>query len=614
MKKLSHLYQEMVIENSVGKIFKITSLSILFFVLTIFNAFSENSISNDSILNSDHDAAIVSNLRAEYRYGQVFLIWDESVKNDKNLRVYISSKPINNQNLSTACLLIDQLEPHSADDWYDDSVECPRAKGPMHGWVIEPGRKPLYRQGGLFVHTVLKNDPQLAYFAVLGAQEDGNRLKTGVNSLQKPVAISVGKMQAIWQLQGTALSAKGKALAISLHSHLSRPNGLNYLFFGDSSMGWREGLPFKFKLTVRPNVVLLEPYDRVWINRKMSLEEAKANGTYDTEYKNIESWWYGTNSKINNEDSVSSGIPTNYTERWILWAMSWIQQNYGTDPNKVYAFGASMGTGILRMVLQNPNRFASVDLLVPILDPFRENNVGWRMAPRVGDPQSICSDGIKLIDRLNTIRLIKTAKTDLPPMVIRLGRSDKSVYWMDKPDFIKTTQEQKQALFAGWDNGTHHTAMRKHHEAFPDLNDFKWHINHFAINRSYPVFTGCSLDDDSGNGDVNVGDTTGYINHGLDWKVIRDTDSDYEILIMNNLSEATYPVYVNITPRRYQKFRDFNKSTVYACNINADGKVIEKKILKIDNDLITYDKFAITSAAGNTLLIKKIRRNDRYYK
>ena len=50
----------------------------------------------------------------------------------------------------------------------------------------------------------------------------------------------------------------------------------------------------------------------------MSVEEAKANGTYDTQFMNIESWWYGTNDKINDSNQISTGVPTNYTERWLL--------------------------------------------------------------------------------------------------------------------------------------------------------------------------------------------------------------------------------------------------------------------------------------------------------
>lgn len=582
-------------------------LSFGFLLLAVSNTFGAHKISNNAYLKPVKNTGTVSNLQVEYRHGQVFLIWDELEQNDQNLRVYISREPITGKNLSKARLLTDELEPHSANDWYDDPDECPRAPGPAHGWVIQANREPLTCKEGLFVHTVSKKDPHLAYFAILGKKENAGQIKPGVNSLQKPIAVSVAPIQPIWQLEGSPPTAKGKALAIFLHSHLSRPGGkLTYLFFGNSSMGWREGLPFKFKVTLRPDAVLLEPYDRVWINRKMGIEEAKANGIYDTQYKNIESWWYGTNSKINNPDLIASGTPTNYTERWILWAMDWIQKNYGTNPNQVYAFGASMGTGIFRMVLHDPNRFASVDLLVPILDPFGEGNVGARMAPRVGNPQSICSDGMKLTDRLNTINSINIAKTDLPPMVIRIGHSDQSVFWIRKPALIKAAQQQKQAMFVGWDNGTHATAMRKPHEGFPNWFNFKWHIDHFAINKSFPALTGCSLDSDPGNGQLNVGDTTGYINRGFDWKIISDSKSDYQISLSTKQPQATYPAYVNVTPRRCQQFHNMSNATVYAYNINPKGEIIEKKVLKADkNGLITYDKFALTSAEGNTLVISK---------
>jgi hypothetical protein len=608
MKNIKDLYLRILIRNLKEELCKISYISILLFILLSLNVFGGKKKSANTNLNLNKEIYTVSNLHAEFRNGQIFLIWDEYIKNNQNLSVYILDKPINGRNLSEARLLTDQLEPHSANDWYDDPNECPNTGGvSVHGWIIESGHRPLDRNGGLFVHTVSKRDPHLAYLAVLGEKESNAMLTIGVNSLIKPISLSVGKIQAIWQLAEPQPYTKGLPLAISLHSHRGRPNGeLTHLFFGDSSMGWREGLPFKFKITVRPDVVLMEPYDRVWINRRMTAEEAKPNyPPYDSLYKEIESWWFGTNNKINNASQISIGVPTNYTERWLLWAMKWVQQNYQTNPNKVYAFGASMGTGILRLVLRNPDRFASVDLLVPILDPFGEGTVGERMKARVGQPQSICSDGIKLSDRLNTIKLVKSSKTDIPPIVLRLGRSDKGVTWIRKPAFINTLQGLKQSIFVGWDNGTHSTAMRKPYEGFPDWYDFKWYINHFAINKSYPVFTECTLDDQLGNGDVNVGDTAGFINRGLNWKVISDTKSDYRILITLELPDVTYPVFVNITPRRRQHFTGNNKTIVYAYNINDKEMIIEKKILAINKSIFTYEKFAITSPAGNVLLVQK---------
>lgn len=608
MKKSKDLYPVMLISNLKGAIFRVSYISILLLMLFSPNVFGGKKQPGNTHQNPGKEISIVSNLRAEFRNGQVFLTWDESINNNLNLRVYISHNPITANNLSQARLLTDQLEPHSANDWYDDPGECPNTGGvSVHGWIIEPGRSPIDRSGGLFVHTVLQKDPRLAYLAVLGEKESNAMLKTGVNSLANPVSINVGQIQAIWQLKEPQPSAKGLPLAISLHSHRGRPNGeLTHLFFGDSTMGWREGLPFKFKITVRPDVVLMEPYDRVWINRRMTAEEARPNfPPYDSLYREVESWWYGTNSKINDQSQMPAGVPTNYTERWLLWAMKWVQQHYQTDPNKVYAFGASMGTGVLRLVLRNPDKFASVDLLVPILDPFGEGTVGQRMKARVGEPESICSDGMKLSDRLNTIKLVESSKTDIPPVVLRVGRSDKGVTWLRKPVLIKTLQGQKQSVFAGWDNGTHSTAMRKSYEGFPDWYDFKWYASRFAINMSYPVFTGFSLDDDPGNGDENVGDTAGFINRGLNWKVISDTKSDYRVLVTVDLPDVTYPVFVNISPRRLQNFPGNNKTIVYAANINDKEKVIEKKTLTIDKRIFTYDRFAITSAAGNVLLVKE---------
>jgi hypothetical protein len=242
--------------------------------------------------------------------------------------------------------------------------------------------------------------------------------------------------------------------------------------------------------------------------------------------------------------------------------------------------------------------------LVPILDPSSEGNIGQRMAPRVGSMESICSDGIKLKDRLNTIRSVMTARGDLPPMVIRLGRSDQSVFWMRKPDFIRSMEKEKQALFAGWDNGTHSTAMRKHHDAFPNWFNFNWYINHFALDKSYPVFTGSSIDDHPGNGDLNIGDTTGFINRGFDWKVISDTKSEYRILLTNETPQISWPVSVSVTPRRCQEFRNFKQKKIYAYNIDASGKIIETKKIRVKKGLFTYDAFSITTAAGNTLLLE----------
>jgi len=233
------------------------------------------------------------------------------------------------------------------------------------------------------------------------------------------------------------------------------------------------------------------------------------------------------------------------------------------------------------------------------------------MHTRVGTPDMICSDGLPLQERLNTLSMIKAAKTDLPPITIRVGRTDQSVWWIEKPAFMKTMQAQKQLLFAGWDNGTHSSAMRKTYEGFTNWFDFNWYISHFATDKSYPVFTGSSLDGNPGDGQQNSGDTTGFINRGFDWKVETDTASAYKLWVTVKGAAVTYPVYVNITPRQLQQFKINGSTALYATNMDANGKTIDKKLLRSTEGMITCERFAITSAAGNTLIISQKEKQIR---
>ncbi|HEY4155066.1 MAG TPA: hypothetical protein VGM24_06555, partial [Puia sp.] len=121
------------------------------------------------------------------------------------------------------------------------------------------------------------------------------------------------------------------------------------------------------------------------------------------------------------------------------------------------------------------------------------------------------------------------------------------------------------------------------------------------------VFTACSLDDHPGNGLQDSGDTAGFINRGLDWKVMTDTSSEYRLQVSMNRSGIHYPVYVDVTPRHYQQFRV--AGSVYAYDIDADGKIIAQKKLTDENGLFSFEKFAITSAGGNTLLISINKKN-----
>ena len=554
----------------------------------------------------------VQNISAAYRNGQVFIQWEESAASRENLRVYLHTEPITPANFSQARLVEQRIEPHSASDWYEDPAECPKADGPVRGWIIESGASALDRNGGLFVHTVTASDPAPAFFAVLTDSQAGADIKAGQNSLTSAVGLSVAPVSAIWQLgapTANSLPATGKPLAIQLHSHQGRPTGsLTYLIFGDKTMGWREGLPFKFKVSVLTNAVVVEPYDRVWINRKLGSAETRSS--YNTPYKNIETWHYGTSDKIYDPVERYNGTVVNYTERLYLKMLDWVEQTYQTDTNKVYAYGASMGTGVQRLALQNPDRFASVDLLVPFVDwsyvSGSENNA-QRLDASCGPMTMMTSDGIALSNRMNLVEFMQKTTRDLPHVIIRVGRQDKSVFWTRKPAYMEAMQTNRHGLTAGWDNGAHGTAMRPRNiAAFPNFSDYDYASSHFALNKSYPAFTRFSMNQNPGNGDPAAGDASGFINRGLDWSDIADQPNRYEVKIQVTHPDAVYPVRVDVTPRNLQNFKLRPGQTLHAQNRNSAGAVVEEKTITVDHaGRATCETFTIDSAQGNMLTLMK---------
>ncbi len=552
-------------------------------------------------------AGTVSDVSANFKNGQVFLTWNEDVSNKENLRVYMSDEKITPLTVDKAVLLSNEVEAKSGNDWTVDPSMCPKATGPARGWIIDPAGEPLSVESGLFVHTVAESDPANAFFAVMGVNEEPSDIKIGANSLEKPVEISVGDIQAICQSAKEIPFRENMPLAVYLHPHTSRPSGeFTHLFFADKTMGWREGLPFKFKVSVLDEVILVEPYDRVWINRIPSA--AEASQSYDRQYKHIESWWYGTNDRINRPEDLSNGVPTNYTERVLLWIISSVQKAYKTDPNRIYGFGVSMGTGIQRFALNYPNQFASIDVLVPIIDlkyemEFEEGNIRRTIAA-VGRLDRVCSDGMPFSERADLVKIACSANNDLPFVVLRAGRQDLSVGWNRKTSYIECMQRQHHGILAGWDNGDHSTAMRKSVESFPDFRDYKWHTERFALNKSYPAFSNFSLNDDMGSGSRTDGDLEGFINYGLDWSIIKDDSGRYEILIKNGHKKGV-DVTVDITPRRRQLFMPRTGERVMAVNQNADGEIIDKKVLFVDEfGNITYSGFKLTDAKGNKMIMK----------
>jgi dienelactone hydrolase len=556
----------------------------------------------------------VSELKAAYRDGQIFLTWrEEATPEGTTFNVYRHHQPITKANLAKATKVGHHLERHSARDWWQDPAsfapDAPAA--PPAGFRIQAGAAPLDPSGGLFVHTVTPQTAGASYFAVTSSSATGvedTTLVPGVNTLIEPVVGRVALAQPIWQEDGPAPapgSGKGKSLTFVLHGRgggkTAGPGAqrVNYLAFGDAKQGWREGLPFKFLVSISDTTVRITPCDRHWAGRPVTESPDRRDHC-----PAISSFWYGYNSRLYETTRTTKSVVPNYTEEQILWMMRWAQAYLGTDPNRTYLTGGSMGgSGAISLAMHYPQHFAAVMATVPVVS-FTTRGGGRGSLARLDcacgpvDATTVNHEGVPLLEHMNGELQAARAKTDLPYLFVTHGRTDRSIPWANNPPFYRAMNAARQGLSVYWNNEDHAGVAR----ACPD--DVKaWTplLERFALNRSFPVFTNCSDNKDPGDGDPARGDIIGWMNRGLDWKDVVDTPTLYAITVIAAHPEIRYPVTVDLTLRRLQQFK-VRAGEVVKLSVGGQPPIP----LRVDEKgLITISNVRIESAEGTRIQLAR---------
>ncbi|MCX6909999.1 MAG: prolyl oligopeptidase family serine peptidase, partial [Verrucomicrobia bacterium] len=443
-----------------------------------------------------HAAGPVIELKATARDGQVFLTWKEAeTPEGATFNVYLASSPI--ADVAKAMRIGHHIERHSARDWWDDPASFKKGEkaGAPVGFRIENGGERLDPAGGLFVYTVRESARGKLFFAVTcsdPAGKEDTQVVAGENSLRGGIAAEAADIQPIWQGKGAPTAAgtgKGKPLWLNLHAKGGVVAGMEYLVFGDETMGWREGLPFKFSVRVQGDEVLVRPTDRVWINRPH-----KEAGDGDTPA--IWTFWFGYNSNIFDRKLMAEGVPVNYTERRNLWILDWVRRRYQPDTNRWYCSGSSMGgCGTVSFGWRHPELFAGCHAHVPIVSYTYLGGKGsaTRLEPSCWtgtiSPELRTSDGVPLLERMNGAKFVTETKSDPPFLFIVHGRQDGSIPWQNNPPFYRALAKARQPFAVYWDNGTHSTCGK---DAPPDVKAWLERFRRFRSDESLPVFTNAS--------------------------------------------------------------------------------------------------------------------------
>ncbi len=528
-------------------------------------------------------------LQAVSRHGQVFLTWREAeTPAGTTFNVYLATTPI--RDVSAATKIGHHVEPRSAKDWWETkSAFTKKAKDDkVVGYRLGADDRRIDPEGGLFVHTVQRDRQGPLFFAVTTSDAGGAEDRTliaGANSTRSGLAASAATIEPVWQGKGERPplgAGAGMPLSLSLHGKSGVIADSEYLAFGDATMGWRDGLPFKFSVRVKNGEVEIRPTDRAWINRNH--DEASDGGA-----PAIWTFWYGYNSKIYDRSLMAQGTPTNYTECRLLWILDWVQKYYQTDRNRWYCSGSSMGgCGTISFGLRHPELFAACDARVPIVnytyagaDPrlasaHRLEASAW--AGPIG-PEVLTHEGVPLLDRMNSTAFVAKATADLPFLFILNGRKDGSIPWVNNPPFYRAMDAAHQGFAAYWDDGEHPTAGKAAPE---DIKAWPKAMRRFRLNESFPAFSRTTANRDPGNGDPKVGDTVGWMNRGMDWREIEDAPDHYAITLRADFPGVAYPVQTDVTLRRVQQFKpkpgerlsaELGQGGVVSITVDANGRI-----------------------------------------
>lgn len=535
----------------------------------------------------------INKLTASYKSGQVFLTWAETATPAKSyFNVYLYSKPIEKCNLHLATKVGHHVEAFSATDWWTNpkSFDKTALEDRLKGFTIETG-KFLDPNSGLFVHTIITKDPKKLYFALTAVinEVENTTIILGDNSLEIPIEGIIAQPSPIALKTVPAKgSAMGGSLTIKLHGRggdvALSPNA-NFIVFGDASLGWREGLAHKFLVYKRQNEIIIEPYDRLWIGRPLLYSWDERDHALA-----INTWWYGCNNQIYDETLSKTGIVVNYTEKYLVYLAKWGQQYFGTDPSKTYIQGNSMGgTGAISTGLHNPDVFSTIFSTVPLPAYTRKKGADQKttierldgLCGRICDETVMTDEGISVIDRMNSDKVVTESKKNLPFIVLMNGRTDGSMPWVNNPSFYTALDNSKRGYASYWNNGGHNMASSAPSDI---LNFYKLHPE-LSLHKSYPAFSNFSENKNPGNGEKEDGDIEGWMNRGLYWENVIDTtdawSADIYIKDIPLVSAAT----VSLTPRNLQNFRIKKGNTLLVQwqNKTVEVKAIEDGMITVNN-------------------------------
>ncbi len=516
-----------------------------------------------------------SGLAVLHHDGQSFVTWNDRAQSDAGAgyryRLYRSHTALTSDaDLANAEHIARGIFNHSGQLFGGAFNPTQRIDPTKPMSIIAEGGAPLPLWSGLWVANARENG--CAYYAVIATDENDipvESVQPGFNATIEPINERVAPHQPIkvYDSNDRGVSApstritgtQNLPLLVQLHGSQALGGtagawGDYYVYFGDRSMGYQEGLPGIFSVQEThsgPQYLLMQNRDTM-----VSLTGF-----------GFETLWYGYVAA-----PIYGGgrFAYPYTENRFLFMLPWIISRYSVDLNRVYCTGGSMGAwGTVSFAFRHPEIFAAV---FPDRPRFRQVSMRSLEGPLL--KTDTLANGQSWTEHLDSVRFVASHPADLPFIGWNVGRNDGYATWQENIDMVNALAAAHHGFAFAWNNGDHSSGSA------PREVVKQWYPqSKFARNESYPAFSRSSIDNNLGNGDPANGDLEGGINLGFEWRLISDSEHEWSIDISNEITQGQ--MTVDMTPRRLQHF------------IHQPGDLIESKIQQgtttIRHDSISVD-------------------------
>ncbi len=567
----------------------------------------------------------ITGLAARHDSGQTLLTWQEvdppltqdsvPAKELKGLRREMDKqKKVRYRVYRSACPItsVAGLEPVAEvpplSCWNADYYGIyPKPEQQAFRYVIQQGKGPVPPGTGICAHNPKK--PGKAYYAVTVVRDGNENTAIGKsNALQTPIEETVGPGVPV--LQRIEKPEK--------FSYVKNPTLHYYVRWESPPNCAAAGKPYDYLVAVPP-----EPAKPAPVGIHLHCWGGSLNGGYGWWYQAEQGhllvasnqipydWWTGYHDLYwegpPDEKTWKKGVVRPYSQTRMLSFLDWVATKWDVDRTRTHVAGNSMGgSGSPMFAIRHPEKIAWAVGWVGVHNPAKSPQFKGSYE-RVYGKESWAvkfQDGTPVWDHFNDAWYLRNhPEKEIGLICFSNGKNDGGIGWPQAAEFFRALQETRRPHIFVWGQGGHGQRA-----SLPVSLADRWMPMDLRTDQSLPAFTGCSLDDNPGNGDPNDGDAEGQANRYLFWETgdVVDRPDRWEMTVGLVQKAPKDDCTVNITPRRLQQFKPKPGQKVQWTNTSlTDNKQPQTVQSTADNHgLITLQDVQITKGKNRIVVTR----------